>query len=80
MMKIQVYMTDDCPKCEAFGKNLKEAMNELSLDEGIEMLDLKHAIKINVTSCPAIIINGDIKSMGILLSVEELKEILKENM
>lgn len=79
-MKVQVYMTSDCPKCELFGRNLKEAERELDLDEEIERLDLKQAIKINVTSCPAIIINGDVKSTGKLLSVEELKNMLKENM
>jgi predicted DsbA family dithiol-disulfide isomerase len=78
-MKVQVYMTSDCPKCYAFGKNLKAAIRELSLDEKIELIDLEHAIKMNVTSCPAIIINGEIKSMGILLSVEELKKMLKED-
>ena len=79
MMKVQVYMTDDCPKCKMFGKNLKAAANELKLDDKIENIDLKHAIEMNVTSCPALIINNDVKSMGILLSVEELKKILKES-
>ena len=76
-MKLQIYATDDCPKCTAFRKNLEEALKELNLDNNIERIDLEHAIKMNITSCPALIINGDIKSMGTLLSVEELKEILK---
>ncbi|MCZ3372943.1 MULTISPECIES: thioredoxin family protein [Methanobacterium] len=80
MMKLQVYMTDDCPKCMAFGKNLQEALKELNLDEKIERIDLKHAIEMNITSCPALIINGEIKSMGALLSVKELKKMLKEDM
>ena len=58
----------------AFGRNLKEAIKEFNLDEKIEQLDLKQAIKMGVTSCPAIIINGEIKSRGNLLSVEELKK------
>ena len=64
----------------AFRKNLKEAVKELNLDNNIERIDLEHALKMNITSCPALIINDNIKSMGILLSVEELKNILKENM
>jgi len=78
-MKIQVYMTPDCPKCAVFGKNLEEAIRELNLDQGIERLDLEQAIELGVTSCPAIIINGEIKSRGNLLSVEELKKLLEEN-
>ncbi|MGB9937784.1 MAG: thioredoxin family protein [Methanobacterium sp.] len=79
-MKVQVYMTPDCPKCILFGKNLEESIKELGFDEEVEKLDLEQAIKMEVTSCPAIIINGEIKSRGALLSVEELKEMLKENM
>ena len=80
MMKLQIYATDDCPKCTVFRKNLKEAVKELNLDNNIERIDLEHAIKMNITSCPALIINNNIKSMGMLLSVEELKNMLKENM
>jgi hypothetical protein len=54
-------------------------MKELKLDEKIERIDLEHAIKMNITSCPALIINDDIKSMGKLISIEELKEMLKES-
>lgn len=79
MMKLQVYATDDCPKCMMFRKNLNNALKELNLTEEIERIDLEHAIKMNITSCPALIINSDIKSMGKLMSVEELKWILKEN-
>lgn len=79
-MKLQIYATDDCPKCTAFRKNLKEAVKELNLDNNIERIDLEHAININITSCPSLIINDEIKSMGTLLSVEELETILKENM
>ena len=79
-MKIQVYMTSDCPKCTVFGKNLEEAVNELNLDQNVEKLDLEQAIEMKVTSCPALIINGEIKSLGTLLSIEELKKLLKENM
>ncbi len=79
-MKLQVYMTDDCPKCALFGENLEEAMKELKLDDTIGRIDLEHAIEMNITSCPALIINGEIKSRGTLLSVKELKKMLKENM
>ena len=78
-MKLQVYMTDNCPKCARFGENLEEAMKELKLDEEIERIDLEHAIKRNITSCPALIINNDVKSMGKLMSVEELRKMLKES-
>lgn len=79
-MKIQIYMTYRCPRCETLEKNLKEAINELNLDVEIERIDVEQATKMKVTSSPALIVNGDIKSYGIVLSVDELKKILKENM
>jgi len=76
-MKIQVYMTQNCPKCTAFGKNLEEAIKELEFKGMIKYLNLEEAREIGLTSCPAIILNDEIKSMGKLLSIDELKAILK---
>ena len=73
-------MTYRCPRCETLEKNLKKALKELNLDIGVERIDVEQATKIKVTSSPALIINGDIKSEGTVLSVDELKKMLKENM
>lgn len=78
-MKIQVYATY-CARCLSFVRNLEEAIKELDLDEKIEKIDLDTAIKINIRSSPTITINDEIKSSGELLSVDELKKLLKENM
>ena len=78
-MKIQIYITQ-CARCQAFEMNLQEAMRELNLDDEIERVDLDQAMKMGILGSPSIIIDGEIKSNGNVLSVEELKKLLKENM
>lgn len=78
-MNIQVYATY-CARCLTFVNNLEEAIKELNLDEKIEKIDLDKAIKMNIRSSPTLIINNEIKSSGDILSVDELKKLLKENM
>lgn len=78
-MKIQVYATY-CERCLTFVKNLEGAIKELNLDEKIEKIDLDRAIKMNIRTSPTLIIDDEIKSSGDILSVEELKKILKESM
>lgn len=77
-MKIQVYATY-CARCLSFVKNLEEAVKELNLDEKIERIDVDTAIEMNIKSSPTLIINDEMKSSGDILSVEELKNLLKEN-
>lgn len=79
-MKVQIYMTQ-CAECQIVEINLKEAINELGLDVEIEKIeDVDQMIKAGVTGTPSIAIEGEIKSSGKILSVEELKKLLKENM
>jgi predicted thioredoxin/glutaredoxin len=60
--------------------HLKEAIKELNLDIKVEKIDLDQATKMGILGSPSIIIDGEIKSSGIILSVEELKKLLTENM
>lgn len=77
-MKIQIYATQ-CTRCQIFVKNLQKAIEELNLDVKIEEIDADKAITMGIKSSPSIIIDDEIKSSGEVLSVDELKELLKEN-
>lgn len=79
MMKVQIYVTE-CARCQTFQMHLNEAVKELNLDLKIEKIDLEQAQKIGILGSPSILIDGEIKSSGIILSVEELKKLLTENM
>ena len=77
-MKIQVYATY-CARCLSFVRNLEEAVKELNLDDKIEKIDVDTAIDMNIKSSPTLIIDDEVKTMGDILSVEELKDLLKKN-
>jgi predicted DsbA family dithiol-disulfide isomerase len=58
----------------------EESIKELNLDLKIEKIDLEQAKEMGILGSPSIIIDGDIKSSGNILSVQELKKLLTENM
>lgn len=78
-MKIQIFVTY-CPRCEVFIRNLKDAMKELNIDEEIEEISVEDAMARDLRSSSALIIDGELKHTGEVLSVEEFKKILKESM
>lgn len=79
MMKLQIYVTP-CARCQLFVRNLETAIKELDLDVEVEKIDVDQAVKLGILGSPSILIDREIKSSGIILSVEELKKLLKDNM
>jgi small redox-active disulfide protein 2 len=76
-MKIQILGTG-CPKCKKLTENVQKAIEELGLNHQIEKIDkIDEIINMGVMITPAIAIDGNVKSSGKLLSVEEIKSIIK---
>lgn len=66
-----------CAKCEEVEKNLKIAIEELNLDAQIEKIeDLVEIVKYGVMTTPTLVIDGQIKLMGKVPSVKEIKKVL----
>lgn len=66
-----------CAKCEEVEKNLKIVIEELNIDAQIEKVeDLVEIVKYGVMTTPTLIIDGEIKFMGKVPSVKEIKKIL----
>lgn len=67
-----------CPKCEALSRNVKEAFKEIGLDEPVQHVsDFKKIASYGVMSTPAFVIDDEVKSIGKVLSVEEIKALVK---
>ncbi|NOU36173.1 MAG: thioredoxin family protein [Kiritimatiellaceae bacterium] len=76
-MKIQILGTG-CPKCKKLAQHAEEAVKALGLDAEIEKVtQINDILKFGVMSTPAVAIDGAVKSVGKLLSVEEMKGLLK---
>ena len=75
--KIEILGTG-CKKCKELETAAKEAVKELKSDyEVIKVEDIQEIAKYGVTSTPALVVNGVVKSTGRVLSVDEIKELIK---
>ncbi|WP_319371930.1 thioredoxin family protein [uncultured Ilyobacter sp.] len=68
-----------CKKCNDLTNNVKEALAGASVDASIEKVeDFKDIIGYGVMSTPAVVIDGKVVSTGRVLSVDEIKELIKK--
>ncbi|MDP2982254.1 MAG: thioredoxin family protein [Candidatus Latescibacter sp.] len=76
MKKIQILGTG-CPKCKKLTENAEAAANELGIEyELVKVDDINDILNFGVIMTPALAINDEIKVVGIVPSVEEIKRIL----
>jgi small redox-active disulfide protein 2 len=76
MKKIQILGTG-CAKCAKLTENAERAAKELGVEAEVEKVtDIKKIIKFGVMMTPGIAIDGEVKAVGKVLSVEEIKKLL----
>ncbi len=76
-MKIQILGTG-CPKCKNLAEAAETAAEELGLDYELEKVtDINQIISFGVMMTPALVVDGDVKLVGKVPAVEELKKTLK---
>jgi small redox-active disulfide protein 2 len=75
-MKIQILGTG-CAKCMKLTENAEKAAKEKGLDFQIEKVtDINKIMDFGVMITPSLAIDGEVKSVGKVLSVEEIKKLL----
>ena len=75
-MKIQI-LGSGCTKCKALEANTVEAAEKLGIDAEVEKVtDIDTILDMGVMMTPGLVVNGEVKSSGNLLSVEQISEIL----
>ena len=76
MVKIQILGTG-CPKCKKLTENAEKAAHELESDyEIIKVTDINEIMKFGVMMTPALAVENVVKSVGKVLSIEEIKECI----
>jgi len=76
-MKLQI-LGRGCPKCQQLAKNAEQALKELGLEGEVEKItDINKITEMGVMVTPGFAINGDVKAVGKVLTVEEIKELIK---
>jgi len=77
-MEIKV-LGPGCARCELTAKSVKEAVAEAGVDANIEKVtDVMEIAKYGVFGTPAVVIDGEVKSVGKIPEKEEIKEWLQK--
>jgi len=75
-MKIEILGTG-CPKCKKLFENALGAVGELKIDaEVAKVEDIEKIMNAGVMITPAIAVDGEVKSAGKVLSVDEIKKMI----
>lgn len=76
MVKIQILGTG-CPKCKKLTENAEKAARELDGDyEIIKVTNINEIMKFGVMMTPGLAVNDEVKSVGKVLSPEEIRKII----
>ena len=76
MKKLQV-LGPGCPKCEELAKRTEEAAKALGVDYELEKVkDLNQMMAMGVFMTPALVVDGQVKSVGKVPTQEELKQMI----
>jgi small redox-active disulfide protein 2 len=75
-MEIKV-LGPGCPKCQQTEKHVKAAVSEAGVEAQIKKVtDIMKIAGYGVFGTPAVVVNGNVKSVGKIPSVEEIKKWL----
>lgn len=76
MKKIQILGTG-CPKCKALTQNAETAAKEMGIEHQIEKVtEINEIMKFGVMMTPALVVDGQVKVVGKVLSPEQIKPML----
>ena len=75
-MKIQV-LGSGCPKCKQLAANVEQAVKESGIEAEVEKVsNLADIMKFGVMMTPGLVIDGEVKSVGKVLSPAEIAQML----
>lgn len=76
MKKIQILGTG-CPKCKKLVENAEIAAKDLGIEYSLEKVtEISEIMKFGVMMTPALAIDGQVKSVGKVISPDEIKKML----
>ena len=76
-MKLVQVLGTGCAKCEKLKHNAEEAVEQAGVEATVEKItDINVITGFGVMMTPALAIDGEVKSVGKLLSTSDIKELL----
>ncbi|MGC9367427.1 MAG: thioredoxin family protein [bacterium] len=78
-MKIQILGTG-CPKCIKLEQNTRKAVEQLDIQCEIEKVtDINKIMEFEIMLTPGLVIDKQVVSVGKVLNVEQIKDLIKKN-
>jgi small redox-active disulfide protein 2 len=75
-MEIKILGTG-CSKCTKLEENVRAAVSELGIDAKVEKVeDLVQIMRYGVMTTPGLVIDDAVKSVGKVLTVEDIRKLL----
>ncbi len=75
-MKVQI-LGSGCPKCKLLEQHAREAVEELGVDaEIVKVTDADDIMEMGVMMTPALAIDGEVKSVGKVLTKDQVAAYL----
>ena len=75
-MKIEI-LGSGCPKCNQLYENVQEAVRVIGKDaEVIKVDDIRKITEYGIMMTPGLVVDGEVKTVGKVLSSEEIKTII----
>jgi small redox-active disulfide protein 2 len=76
MKKIQI-LGSGCAKCKTLAENARKAAEEAGIEAQIEKVeDIREIMKFKILTTPGLVIDGEVKAAGKVLSPEDIKKLL----
>lgn len=76
MKKIQILGTG-CAKCKKLTEHAEQAANDLRIEYSLEKVtEINDIMKFKIWQTPGLVIDGEVKSAGKVLAVDDIKRLL----
>ena len=77
-MKLIQVLGPGCPRCEKLKKQVEEAVKQSGVEAQVEKVtDINVMMGFGIMMTPALVVDGEVKSTGKVLSVDEVKRLLQ---
>lgn len=77
-MKLVQILGPGCAKCEQLKKNVEQAVAASGVEAMVEKVsDINQIISFGIMVTPALVVDGEVKSVGKVLAPEEVAKLLQ---
>lgn len=77
-MRLVQILGPGCPKCEQLKKNVEQAIQTTGVEAIVEKVsDINQIISFGVMMTPGLVIDGEVKAVGKVLSADEVSQLLR---